>query len=212
MNYSQTTSRELRTLIKLYRSRQFVIQKNMLFNSSIVSQPTSNEYNYAIYGTIGNLSPIQYKSFMESVNSFNSVVKYKVTFELFPTFITKSIIHTSNLNIIDSILKGTIYRINITFTVTDSAMNMNMMDKSNLIGFGAFIEHLKAISFTKETNMTFMPVLILYTTQYGTQVPRRYSQFIEYNKSTMQKQSFINILCAVNSIIYTYCAQIKDLG
>jgi len=210
MNYSQTTSRELRTLIKLYRSRQFAIQKNMLFNSSIVSQPTSNEYNYAIYGTIGNLSPIQYKSFMESVNSFNSAIKYKVTFELFPTFITKSIMHTSNLNIIDSILKGTIYRINITFTIKDSTVNI--MDKSNLVGFGAFIEHLKAISFTKDTNMTFVPVLILYTTHYGAQVPRRYSQFIEYNKSTIQKQSFINILCAVNSLIYTYCTQIKDLG
>ena len=174
------TTRELRSLIKLYRTRKFTVQKNI----------KNKGYNYfTIFGLIDGLNPNKHKFFCAELNKFNPNIK--INFEFFPTIIPKIVLYSSNFSSIVSFIKINVYKIIVSFDSFDLT--------NQAIFYGEtykFFEYIQTVSFGKDSTYKFFPVILIYSDTNKIHIPIQYSQFIQsikYNIGISQNQ--IQYIC-----------------
>lgn len=181
------TSRELRMLQRLYRTRAFTqlrrsSKTNEAFFRGVVTQDQRSktqqqniknnvhhfggpDYVYTIYGSSGALSPNQRTLFRAHLRSFSAFKNSSVKFTLFSTPVSQSVRAFSNLREARFLLKGSSYQMSITVPANLSTGQF-LYDNQHFSQYQLpfFFEHLKVVRFSEETTMEFLPSLMFSST------------------------------------------------
>ena len=187
------TARNLITLQRLYRFREFT-KKNNNFTLSKSDLIKSNKVSYTFYGNIGFLAPTQRIILREQLKTFAVGNNIEMELIFFPSKATKTLISFSNRRKLDSLLKGTIYQITLSFALPKDTQLTNQYEQENFNAIIMFIDKIKTVSFFDDVFFDFTPYFVTRHTSVGAQTPIRYTQFISYaNKNIKSKDNFISI-------------------
>jgi hypothetical protein len=187
------TARNLITLQRLYRFREFTKKNNncTLSKSDLIK---SNKVSYTFYGNIGFLAPTQRIILREQLKTFAVGNTIDIDLIFFPSKATKTLMSFSNRRKLDSLLKGTIYQITLSFFLPKDTQITNQYQQENVNRIIMFIDKIKTVSFFDDVFFDFTPYFVTRHTFVGAQTPIRYTQFTTYAKKNIQKKdNYISI-------------------
>ena len=154
------STRELRRLLRLYRSREFTKIRHSAPNYLTTSVVTSKNVNktplFTFYGSMGALSPNQRTVFRAQMSRFAAFKDASIKLSLFSTSIAQGVRVFSHLREIASLLKGSTYQRTIQAN-TVSKENHYIIQKQ----VPTFFEYVKTTRFSEESTMDFAPSLII---------------------------------------------------
>jgi len=172
------SAQELRTLKKIYTFRKVA----ETINKNTATTITNNESIYVFYGSRDALSPNQYNLFREYIIK-NTNNKTKLTIELIPATIFKSFIRFSPFQIMQNILKGSIYQRKVTISTNDNVTKNFVNETECYKKLFMLFNQFKRVQFTEKTNFDYTPSLFISITNNGSLVPIRFGQLQSLSKS-----------------------------
>ena len=162
------STRELRRLLMLYRSRELTQLRcatpNFITSSALTPKVASRDPLYMIYGARGALSPNQRTLFRAQLNRFDAFKGVSIKLSLFSTSIAQGTRAFSHLREISSLLKGSTYQRSLKLSKDSSQQSTAAFFEKEYffqIQVPLFFNFVKTIRFSEENTRDFAPALML---------------------------------------------------